>query len=138
MTRNKIFILIGSLQVLSLINIVPYYIRLAPQLAAHANIFDQSNAQFLSSYCSQIVLLLLIIVSIVLYFRQKRIALRLYYFEFFIRVILFTTSFGFLLRLDYFVKNQSFYHTLTIAVLVLEILRLFVSIILDVKWKKGS
>ena len=138
MTRNKIFILIGSLQVLSLINIMPYYIRLAPQLAAHVNIFDQSNTPFLSSYCSQIVLFLLIIVSIVLYFRQKRIALRLYYFEFIIRVILFTTSFGFLLRLNYFVQSQSFYHTLTIAVLVLEILRLFVSIILDAKWKKGS
>jgi hypothetical protein len=138
MTRNKIFIFIGSLQVLSLINIMPYYIRLAPQLAAHVNIFDQSNTPFLSSYCSQIVLFLLIIVSIVLYFRQKRIALRLYYFEFIIRVILFSTSFGFLLRLNYFVKSQSFYHTLTIAVLVLEILRLFVSIILDAKWKKGS
>jgi hypothetical protein len=46
MTRNKIFILIGSLQVLSLINIMPYYIRLAPQLAAHVNIFDQSNTPF--------------------------------------------------------------------------------------------
>ena len=138
MTRNKIFILIGSLQVLSLINIMPYYFRLAPQLAAHVNIFDQSNTPFLSSSCSQIVLFLLIIVSIILYFRQKRIALRLYYFEFIIRVILFTTSFGFLLRLNYFVKSQSFYNTLAIAVLVLEIFRLFVSIILDAKWKKGS
>ena len=137
MTRNKIFMLLGGLQVISLINIMPYYIRLAPQVAAHANIFDQSNTPFLSSYCSQIVLFLLIVVSILLYFRQQRIALRLYYFEFIIRVILFTTSFGFLLRLNYFAKGQSFYHTLSIAVLVLEILRLFVSIILDVKWKKG-
>jgi len=138
MTRNKIFILIGSLQVLSLINIMPYYVRLAPQLAAHVNIFDQSNTPFLSSYCSQIVLFLLIIVSIVLYFRQKRIALRLYYFEFIIRVILFTTSFGFLLRLNHFVKSQSFYNTLAIAVLILEIFRLFISLILDAKWKKGA
>ena len=130
--------LIGGLQVISLINIIPYYIRLAPQLAAHMNIFDQSNTPFLSSYCSQLVLFLLIVVSIILYFRQQRIALRLYYFEFIIRVILFTTSFGFLLRLDYFVKSQGFYHILASAVLVLEILRLFVSIILDVKWKKGS
>ena len=138
MARNKLFILIGSLQILSLINIMPYYVRLAPQLAAHINIFEQSNTPFLSSYCSQIILFLLIIVSIVLYFRQKRIALRFYYFEFIVRVILFTTSFGFLLRLNHFIKGQSFYNTLTIAVLVLEILRLFVSIILDAKWKKGS
>jgi hypothetical protein len=138
MTRNKIFMLIGGLQVISLINIMPYYIRLAPHLVAHINIFDQSNTPFLSSYCSQLVLFLLITVSIILYFRQQRIALRLYYFEFIIRVILFTTSFGFLLRLNYLVKSQNFYHTMTIAVLVLEILRLLVSLILDAKWKKGS
>ena len=136
MTRKKIFIVIGILQIVSLFNLFPFYYRLTRNLAAHVNLFDQTNRHFLSFNVSHILLLLLILVSLFLYFRQNRFALRLYYFEFVLRVFLFSTTCGFLLRLNIIFKSQIFYNDLVIAVIALEILRLITSFFLDVKWKK--
>ena len=138
MKRKKIFILIGILQIVSLINMTPFYYRLVRHLADHINLFDQANKSFLASNVSHILLFLIILVSLFFYFMQKRFALRLYYIEFILRVFLFATTCGFLLRLNIVFKNQRFYNDLVITVIALEIVRLIISFFLDVKWKKGA
>jgi hypothetical protein len=137
MKRKKIFIIIGILQIISLINMFPFYYRLARHLAAHINLFDQVNKSFLATNVSHIMLFLIILVSLFLYFMQKRFALRLYYIEFILRVLLFMTTYGFLLRFNIIFKNQRFYNDLVIVVIGLEIVRLIISVFLDIKWKKG-
>ena len=137
MKRSKIFILFCILQIVTLINMIPFYYKLAPHLLSHINIFDQNNIEYLRFNGSHLLLFLMILVSIFLYFKQNRLALRLYYFEFILRILLFTTTFGFLLKLNFIFRAQSVYNILVITVIVLEILRLITSVIIDIKWKKS-
>jgi hypothetical protein len=130
MERRKIFILIGIVQILSLIYSLPFYIRLTLNIIIHPY-------EFILFDGLQIGLLLIIISSIVLYFRQSRYALRIYYLEFILRILFFTTTFGYFVMLNFVFHNQAFYDILRIFVVILEILRLITSIILDVKWTKS-
>jgi hypothetical protein len=129
MTRKNFLFLIGIIQILSLIDIFPFYYRLI-------NNIDFHTSGFLLSDIWQIVLLLIIISSIPLYFRQSRYALRIYYPEFILRLYFFIMTFGFILWLNLIFKNLSFYNVLAIIVIILEILRLILSIFYDIKWNK--
>jgi hypothetical protein len=132
MNRNKIFILIGILQIVSILNMMPFYYRLVSNSVASSNMYDQTNILF---YGSHIVLFLMVLVSIFLYFRQNRYALRLYYFESVLRIMIFTTTFGFILKLNILVQDQVIYNYLAVLVVALEVIRLIISILLDIKWK---
>ena len=133
MKRKIIFISIGILQIVTLINMSPFYYKLAHKF----NSMDLNDSLFWSFHLLHSLLFLVIVVSIFLYFSQTRAALRLYYFEFFLRLFLFTTTFGFVLKLNILFKDTALYNTLIISVIILEVFRLLASIILDIKWSKG-
>ncbi len=129
MKLKNILYLIGTIQILSLIDILPVYYGMIQHIQIQLN-------EFLLFDLLRIVLLLVIISTIALYFRKERLALRLYYLEFILRLLFFMTTFGFILPLNIIFKNQSFYNILLITVVILELLRLLLTIFLDIKWSK--
>jgi len=132
MNRKKIFVLIGILQIVSMLNVMPFYYRLVSNSAVLSNMYDQTNILF---YGSHIFLFMMVLVSVFLYFRQNRYALRLYYLESVLRVLIYTTTFGFILKLNILFKDQVLYNYLVVTVVALEVIRLIISILLDIKWK---
>jgi hypothetical protein len=129
--RRKLLNVIGTLQILSLINILPFYYSMARNLGVHFNEFALFDIL-------QIILLLIITSSIILYYRQSRFALRLYYIEFFLRLLFYITTFGFILKLNIVFHNQAVYDSLKIAVVILEIFRLVMTIYIDAKWNNAK
>ena len=76
----------------------------------------------------QSILALSIFVTGVLYFYNKLAAYRIYFVQFFFRLLFFIPSFGLLLKIDLLVKNPVFYTVLGVICIILEICRLIVSI----------
>ena len=76
----------------------------------------------------QAILALSIFATGILYFCNKLIAYKIYFLQFFFRLLFFIPSFGLLLKIDLLVKNSVFYMVLGVACLILEICRLIVSI----------
>ena len=76
----------------------------------------------------QAILVLSIIATGILYFFNKLVAYKIYFVQFFFRLLFFIPSFGLLLKIDLLVKNSVFYTVLAIICLILEICRFIVSI----------
>ena len=69
-----------------------------------------------------------ILVTGILYFCNKLVAYKIYFVQFFFRLLFFIPSFGLLLKIDLLVKNSVFYTVLAIICLILEICRFILSI----------
>ena len=76
----------------------------------------------------QAILALSIIATGILYFCNKLVAYKIYFVQFFFRLLFFIPSFGLLLKIDLLVKNSVFYTVLAIICFILEICRFNVSI----------
>ena len=76
----------------------------------------------------QTILALSIIATGILYFCNKLVAYKIYFVQFFFRLLFFIPSFGLLLKIDLLVKNSVFYTVLAIICLILEICRFILSI----------
>ena len=76
----------------------------------------------------QAILALSIIATGILYFCNKLVAYKIYFVQFFFRLLFFIPSFGLLLKIDLLVKNSVFYMVLAVICLILEICRFIVSI----------
>ena len=76
----------------------------------------------------QSIIVLSIIATGVLYFCNKLVAYKIYFVQFFFRLLFFIPSFGLLLLTDLLVKNSVFYTVLGIVCIILEICRFIVSI----------
>ena len=76
----------------------------------------------------QAILALSIIATGILYFCNKLVAYKIYFVQFFFRLLFFIPSFGLLLKIDLLVKNSVFYTVLAIICFILEICRFIVSI----------
>ena len=76
----------------------------------------------------QAILALSIIATGILYFCNKLVAYKIYFVQFFFRLLFFIPSFGLLLKIDLLVKNSVFYTVLAIICLILEICRFILSI----------
>ena len=76
----------------------------------------------------QAIFALSIIATGILYFCNKLVAYKIYFVQFFFRLLFFIPSFGLLLKIDLLVKNSVFYTVLAIICFILEICRFIVSI----------
>ena len=76
----------------------------------------------------QAILALSIIATGILYFCNKLVAYKIYFVQFFFRLLFFIPSFGLLLKIDLLVKNSVFYTFLAIICFILEICRFILSI----------
>ncbi len=76
----------------------------------------------------QAILALSIIATGILYFCNKLVAYKIYFVQFFFRLLFFIPSFGLLLKIDLLVKNSVFYMVLAVICLILEICRFILSI----------
>ncbi len=76
----------------------------------------------------QVILVLSIIATGILYFCNKLVAYKIYFVQFFFRLLFFIPSFGVLLEINLLVKNSVFYIVLGIVCVILEICRFIVSI----------
>ena len=76
----------------------------------------------------QAILVLSIFATGILYFCNKLVAYKIYFVQFFFRLLFFIPSFGLLLKIDLLVKNSVFSTVLGILCIILEICRFIVSI----------
>ena len=76
----------------------------------------------------QAILVLSIFATGILYFCNKLVAYKIYFVQFFFRLLFFIPSFGLLMKIDLLVKNSVFYNVLAVLCFILEICRFIVSI----------
>ena len=76
----------------------------------------------------QFILIISIFVTGILYFCNKLIAYKIYFVQFFFRLLMFMPSFGLLLKLRVFISNSVFINLMSVVCLILEICRFVVSI----------
>ena len=76
----------------------------------------------------QAILVLSIFATGILYFCNKLVAYKIYFVQFFFRLLFFIPSFGLLLKIDLLVKNSVFSTVLGVLCIILEICRFIVSI----------
>lgn len=124
-TREKIFYSFAILEALTLINAIPTMIQVIKQ----SIIFAENQSLFLLVMgLFQIVLYLSFGLSSYLFFSRKKAAFLMYYILLIFRLLYFAMSFGFLLRLTFFIEGPIFEGILVGVVVVLEILRLVYTI----------
>ena len=80
------------------------------------------------SFIIQAILVLSIFATGILYFCNKLVAYKIYFVQFFFRLLFFIPSFGLLMKIDLIVKNSVFYNVLAVLCIILEICRFIVSI----------
>ena len=76
----------------------------------------------------QAILVLSIIATGVLYFCNKLVAYKIYFVQFFFRLLFFIPSFGLLMKIDLLLKNSVVNTVLGIICIILEICRFIISI----------
>ena len=76
----------------------------------------------------QVILIISIFVTGILYFCNKLIAYKIYFVQFFFRLLMFMPSFGLLLKLRVLIPNPVFINVMSVICLILEICRFVVSI----------
>ncbi len=76
----------------------------------------------------QFILIISIFVTGILYFCNKLIAYKIYFVQFFFRLLMFIPSFGLLLKLRVLIPNPVFINVMSVICLILEICRFVVSI----------
>lgn len=76
----------------------------------------------------QFILIISIFVTGILYFCNKLIAYKIYFVQFFFRLLMFMPSFGLLLKLRVLIPNPVFINVMSVVCLILEICRFVVSI----------
>ena len=86
----------------------------------------------------EIVLIISILISGILYFLNKIAAYYIYFGQIILRFVFALPSFGILLKLNYFFKNQTLYKTLFVLCMILEALRLVATIYIIIKSKASN
>ena len=86
----------------------------------------------------QIVLIISIFVSTILYFSNKIATYYMYFGQIILRFMFAMPSLGLLLKINYFVKNATFQKILLIFCLALDLVRLVFTIIIIKKSKKNE
>ena len=76
----------------------------------------------------QLILIISIFVTGILYFCNKLIAYKIYFVQFFFRLLMFIPSFGLLLKLRVLIPNPVFINVMSVICLILDICRFVVSI----------
>lgn len=127
--KNKKWnIFFGVLEFSNIYTLVMIFINLFKRHAEHVE--RTANMHFIIQAIPyiQAILGLSIIATGILYFCNKLVAYKIYFVQFFFRLLFFIPSFGLLLKIDLLVKNSVFYTVLAIICLILEICRFIVSI----------
>ena len=114
-----------------------FLIRLLAGLFKTIKINRSLNVTWLPQFFAvlQIVLILSIFVSTVLYFSNKIVAYYMYFGQIILRFVFAMPSLGLLLKINYFVKNVTFQRILLIFCLALDFVRLVFTIIIIKKSK---
>lgn len=86
----------------------------------------------------EIVLIISILISGTLYFFNKIAAYYIYFGQIILRLVFALPSFGILLKLNYFFKNQTLYKTFFVLCMILEALRLVATIYIIIKSKASN
>ena len=76
----------------------------------------------------QFILIISIFVTGILYFCNKLIAYKIYFVQFFFRLLMFMPSFGLLLKLRVLIPNPVFINVMSVVCLISEICRFVISI----------
>ncbi len=76
----------------------------------------------------QFILIISIFVTGILYFCNKLIAYKIYFVQFFFRLLMFIPSFGLLLKLRVLIPNPVFINVMSVICLILEIGRFVITI----------
>ncbi len=78
----------------------------------------------------QFILIISIFVTGILYFCNKLIAYKIYFVQFFFRLLMFMPSFGLLLKLRHIIPGSVFINVMNVVCLILEVCRFVVTIII--------
>lgn len=76
----------------------------------------------------ELILIISIFVTGILYFCNKLIAYKIYFVQFFFRLLFFIPSFGLLLKLRVFISNSVFMNVMNVVCVILEVCRFVVTI----------
>lgn len=135
--NKKISIFWGIIEFSNIYFLIKLFIGLLKTIKTNFNM-GNLNIPFLWKLFSiiEILLILSIIISGCLYFFNKRSAYYIYYGQVILRILFALPSFGLLLKINYFFKNEILYKILFIICIILEILRLITTIFITIKSKK--
>ena len=123
--RNIFF---GILEFSNIYAMIMIIINLFKSHAENLEIAEDIPSFFQVIPYMQVILVLSIIATGILYFCNKLVAYKIYFVQFFFRLLFFIPSFGVLLEINLLVKNSVFYIILGIVCVILEICRFIVSI----------
>ena len=126
--NKKWNIFFGILEFSNIYAMIMIIINLFKSHAENLEIAEDIPSFFQVIPYMQVILVLSIIATGILYFCNKLVAYKIYFVQFFFRLLFFIPSFGVLLEINLLVKNSVFYIVLGIVCVILEICRFIVSI----------
>lgn len=126
--NKKWNIFFGILEFSNIYAMIMIIINLFKSHAENLEIAEDIPSFFQVIPYMQVMLVLSIIATGIFYFCNKLVAYKIYFVQFFFRLLFFIPSFGVLLEINLLVKNSVFYIVLGIVCVILEICRFIVSI----------
>ena len=126
--NKKWNIFFGILEFSNIYAMIMIIINLFKSHAENLEIAEDIPSFFQVIPYMQVILVLSIIATGILYFCNKLVAYKIYFVQFFFRLLFFIPSFGVLLEINLLVNNSVFYIVLGIVCVILEICRFIVSI----------
>ena len=126
--NKKWNIFFGILEFSNIYAMIMIIINLFKSHAENLEIAEDIPSFFQVIPYMQVILVLSIIATGILYFCNKLVAYKIYFVQFFFRLLFFIPSFGVLLKINLLVNNSVFYIVLGIVCVILEICRFIVSI----------
>lgn len=127
--NKRISIVFGIIEISNIYFLVKTLIGIVKTFSANSVLETTITIMLLM----EIVLIISILISGILYFLNKIAAYYIYFGQIILRFVFALPSFGILLKLNYFFKNQTLYKTLFVLCIILEVLRLAVTIFVIIK-----